>query len=276
MPRPPNALKQGVNHRGCRISWPKSAIAGPSAACANCPFRGHCLPKGLEWLQSEDRQQLIALPRVVHRGEVLYRAGQELEALYVVRAGSLKITIASPEGHEQVVRFHLAGDLVGADGLEQAIIGSNATALETTGLCELPAYQFNTLSRRFATVQHRLLKHLASQLSNAQAMLLVVGKRSAEERVATFLISLMQRLEARGFSGKELNLSMTRYDIASYLGLAVETISRAFKALQTDGLISVRARHIRLNDASKLQVLAGGRPELADCDVFSSTQRCLG
>lgn len=184
--------------------------------------------------------------------------------------------IASPEGHEQVVRFHLAGDLVGADGLEQAIIGSNATALETTGLCELPAYQFNTLSRRFATVQHRLVKHLASQLSNAQAMLLVVGKRSAEERVATFLINLMQRLEARGFSGKEFNLSMTRYDIASYLGLAVETISRAFKTLQTEGLISVRARHIRLNNASKLQVLAGGPPELADCDVFSSTQRCLG
>jgi CRP/FNR family transcriptional regulator len=142
------------------------------------------------------------------------------------------------------------------DGLQRRILNSSAIALETTGLCELPAHQLDSLSQRFAIVQHRLIKHLAGQLSSAQTMLLIMSKRTAEERVATFIVDLMQRLETRGFSGKEFDLSMTRYDIASYLGLAVETVSRAFKALESEGLVNVRARHIRIKNVAALRVLA--------------------
>jgi CRP/FNR family transcriptional regulator len=215
------------------------------------------------------------VPKVAHRGETLYQAGQGLQPLYVIKAGSVKISIASAEGDDQVVRFHLVGDLVGADGLEGPRTVSTAVALETTGLCELPTHQLDALSQRFPRVQSRLIKHLSRQLSHAQTMLLVLGKRSAEERVATFLLDLMGRLEARGLSGKELSLSMTRCDIASYLGLAVETVSRTFRGLHDKGVLSVRRRRVRLRDVGALQALAGVPPTLPDSAVFPSGQKFI-
>lgn len=229
----------------------------PTAACGGCPFRGYCLPRGLEWLHIGNRKRLITVPRVAHRGEMLYRASQYQQSLYFVKAGSVKIAIASAEGVDQIVRFLLPGDLVGADSLEGGSTVSMAIALETTGLCELPAHQLGALSQRFATVQHRLIKLLARQLSQTQTMLLVLGKQSAEERVASFLIDLKRRFDARGLSSEEFNLSMTRCDIASYLGLAVETVSRVFRRLQKQGLLSVRGRRVSLRDICALQLLAG-------------------
>lgn len=240
-----------------RLSLPGASVGAPSAAvCRDCPFRGYCLPRGLEWLHVGKPKRLMTLPKVVHRGDALYRAGQSLPPLYFIKAGSVKIAIPSATGADRVVRFHLAGELVGADGLNGSRIESTAVALETSGLCQLPAHQIEALFLRFPEVQQRLIKRLAEQLARAQAMLLIVGRQGAEERLAAFLVDLIGRLQARGSWIEELSLSMTRCDIGSYLGLAVETVSRAFRRLQAKGLVSVRGRRVGLKDIGALQALA--------------------
>ncbi len=276
MRSPPKEEERRKEDRETRLTLPGGTVNEPTAAaCSNCPFRGYCLPRGLEWLHIGNRKRLVTIPRVAHRGEVLYRAGQHQQPLYIIKAGSVKVSIASAEGEDQVVWFHLAGDLVGADGLEGRTSVSTAVALETTGLCELPPHELSALSQRFATVQHRLIRHLSGQLSHAQTMLLVLGKRSADERVASFLVDLMGRLEARGLSSQEFNLSMTRCDIASYLGLAVETVSRAFRRLQKGGLLSVYGRRVGCKDIGALRVLAGMPPELSKSQILPSDQKSI-
>jgi CRP/FNR family transcriptional regulator len=151
----------------------------------------------------------------------------------------MKTCVPTADGHEQILGFHLPGELVGLDALENENHVCGAVALETVHVCELPLAQLETMC-------HRLPGH---------AMLLLLGKRSAQERLATFLLSLAVRFRQRGFSEKEFGLSMPRDDIANYLGLARETVSRLLSRFQTDGLLSVQRRRVRIHDMDRLQTL---------------------
>jgi CRP/FNR family transcriptional regulator len=133
----------------------------------------------------------------------------------------------------------------------------SAMALETTSVCELPFSGLEDLSRQVAGLQHQLFKLVGKEISNEHSMLLMLGNRSAEERLATFLLSLSSRLHERGFSAHEFNLSMSRHDIANYLGLAVETVSRLFTRFQEEGLLEVERRHITIRDLDRLRRMVG-------------------
>jgi CRP/FNR family transcriptional regulator len=108
---------------------------------------------------------------------------------------------------------------------------------------------------------------MSKELAHDEAMLMLLGKASAEERLATFLVSLSQRFRARGFSGNEFNLSMSRHDIGNYLGLAVETVSRMFSKLQDDGVLTVHRKNIHIHDPARLRTMirADETPSVASC-----------
>ncbi len=190
----------------------------------------------------------------------MYQVGEPAHSLYAVHSGCLKTCVPAPDGHEQILGFHLPGEVVGLDGLDHGNHQCTAITMETAHVCELPLMQLERLCQRLPRLPHRLLQLIGREMASAHAMLLLLGKRSAEARLATFLLNLSARLARRGFSPREFNLTMPRDDIANYLGLARETVSRILTHFQLDGLVRVERKRIVIHDRRRLEVLANPHP----------------
>ncbi len=232
-------------------------IAALRHSCATCSLVELCLPRGL------DKAELEAMGNVVHRrppvdrGEYLFRTGDPFRSLYAVKTGSLKTFVTTETGDEQIIGFQMPGELAGLDGLGADCHMSYAVALETTYVCELPYEKLGELCRKYPSLQHEIYSLMSREIRDDQAMLLMMARRSAEDRLISFLISMSERFHRRGFSASEFNLSMSRHDIANYLGLAPETVSRLFGRFQEDGLIDVQRRRLRIRDLKGLRASLG-------------------
>lgn len=185
-------------------------------------------------------------------GEILYRSGDALSAIYAVKCGSIKTLIASSDGEEQITGFFMPGELLGFDGLDD---GHSCTAvtLERTILCKLPTTSVDQLAGQIPGLRRELFRMMSRKLNQEQSMLFLLGQRSADERVAAFLLSLSTRMRRRGLSGKAIQLSMSRHDIANYLGMAPETVSRHLGRLTDKGVISVIGRTVTVEDPAALR-----------------------
>nr|VFK54198.1 MAG: CRP/FNR family transcriptional regulator, anaerobic regulatory protein [Candidatus Kentron sp. TUN]VFK59414.1 MAG: CRP/FNR family transcriptional regulator, anaerobic regulatory protein [Candidatus Kentron sp. TUN]VFK68565.1 MAG: CRP/FNR family transcriptional regulator, anaerobic regulatory protein [Candidatus Kentron sp. TUN] len=222
-----------------------------------------CLPLGLSALELEQLMKIIDRHPPISRGEHLFETGDNHKSLYAVRSGSIKVYIPTENGEEQVHRFILPGELLGFDAIEGEKHTCAAVALETTSVCELPYRRLEKLCHSFQGLDHEIHRLFGKEISNEYDLLQLLAKKSAEVRLATFLLDLSDRLKKRGFSEREFNLSMSRHDISNYLGLAVETVSRLFARFQNDGLLMVKRRNIRLTNLTKLRELLIGAPLLA-------------
>lgn len=211
-------------------------------------------------LSSDDVERLddiVKRARPLHRGDFLFREGDRFRSLYVVKTGSVKTFAPSPEGGEQVLGFHLPGEIIGLDAIDKDAHACSAKVLETSAICELPFTRLEELTAAIPSLQHQMYRLLSKEIGQDTDMLLLLGKKNAEERLAAFLLSLSQRLHKRGLSPSDFYLSMSRHEIGNYLGLAVETVSRLFTRFQDDGLMRVDRKHIQLLDLSSLERLVG-------------------
>ena len=195
--------------------------------------------------------------RPLTRGDHLFRIGAPFQSLFAVRSGSLKTYATSEEGQEQVMGFHLPGELVGLDAIADGFHPLAARALETTSVCEIPFKDLETLSVQLPGLQRQLLRVMSQEIRDDEQNMVILGQKSAEERLASFLIGLSDRFRRRGFSATQFNLSMSRSDIGNYLGLAVETVSRLFTRFQEEGILEANRKHIRILDLARLTGLAG-------------------
>lgn len=212
-------------------------------------------------LTQEDVDRLddiVKRARPLHRGDFLFREGDRFRSLFVVKTGSVKTFAPSPEGGEQVLGFHLPGELIGLDAIDKDVHACSARVLETSAICEIPFSRLEELTAAIPSLQHQMYRLLSKEISQDTDMLLLLGKKNAEERLAAFLLSLSQRLHKRGLSPSDFYLSMSRHEIGNYLGLAVETVSRLFTRFQEDGLMRVDRKHIQLIDLPALEALVGG------------------
>ena len=227
--------------------------------CSTCHVRETCLAVGLPPFELGliDRR-LVSGRRRVQRGETLYRAGDRFDSLYALWTGFFKTSVSSRDGRDQVTGFQMGGELLGLDGIGTRRHEVDAVALEDAQLCVIPFAEFEALAREVPALQRQLLRVMSHELMRGQRMLLLLGSMSAEERLAAFLLDLAQRLGARGFSPSMLLLRMTREEIASLLGLSIETISRSFSKFQADGLLSVRNRQVCIRNPVGLQRLLDG------------------
>ncbi|TXI11791.1 MAG: cyclic nucleotide-binding domain-containing protein [Polynucleobacter sp.] len=235
-----------------RISTPES----PNK-CSTCVLGQFCLPVGLS---SDDINKIDTLvtERVrLRKGESLYRQGDELTAVYGIKFGTLKTEYALPDGREQITGFHLPGEMLGLDGIGENHYQSNAVALEDSEACVVRFSDFESLARQIPSLQHQFHKILSRELTQDQRHLLSLGSLRAEERLASFLLNLSDRLAVRGYSPTEYHLRMSREEIGSYLGIQLETVSRLFSRFTESGLIQIKQRHIKLIDMDGLMELAG-------------------
>jgi len=241
---------------------PRSAIIplrDLKAHCTSCNVRESCLPAGLQGDTIEQLDQ-VARSRVrVRKRDTLFRPGQPFSSLYAVRLGTFKTVVLAEDGREQITGYHIAGDVVGLDGIGDGPHSSQAIALEDSEVCFLHFRQLSELTQRVPQLQHNLLRLIGREITRAQAMMFSLGSTRAEERLALFLLNLAQRYQARGYSSSEFLLRMTREETASYLGLKLETVSRLFSRLQEEGFIQVQGRMVKLLDPHALKQLVGQR-----------------
>ncbi len=224
-------------------------------ACSSCNLRELCLPVGLQQEELDRLDSLVGERRNLKRGAVLYGSGDPFLSLFAVRTGFFKTRVSSEDGRDQVTGFQMAGELLGFDGIGADRHTCDAVALEDSQVCVIPFSQLERLSREFGALQRQLHKVMSREIVREHGVMMLLGSMKAEERLATFLLNLTQRLRARGFSSTRLVLRMTREEIGSYLGLKLETVSRAFSKFQDDGILEVKQRHVRVLDEAGLKHL---------------------
>ena len=239
-------------------------------ACQDCNLFQLCLPVGIDQRDLEELDRIIKRRRPVRRGEHLFQAGDPFTSIYAIRSGSIKSYAPTSDGQERVTGFHLPGELLGLGAIHAGSHPCGARALETASVCELPFSRLEELSTRIPGLQHQLLRVMSAEILHDQSLLTLLGKKGAEERLAALLISLSNRYGERGFSHHEFHLSMSRNDIANYLGLAVETVSRLFTRVQEEGLLIARRKHIRILDLPGMRALAShNRPRSASSEAHA-------
>ncbi len=226
--------------------------ASRTVACSHCNLKKLCLPKGLTQAETIQLEGAVEHARTFEPGEHLYEQGAPLRFLYIVKSGSAKSLITAADGTEQIIGFHLPGELLGLDALEHRRHTSSAIALDTTSVCALSYEHFDQLCANIPHLQHEVMMEAAKILADDHELLLVMGQKSAEERAAIFLLDVSARMKARGFSGTEFNLCMPRSDLANYLGLAPATLSRILARFEQEGVLNVNRRHIRITSLPQL------------------------
>ncbi|CAN7608190.1 MULTISPECIES: helix-turn-helix domain-containing protein [unclassified Acidovorax] len=226
--------------------------ASTTATCSQCTQRDVCFPVDLEPSQRVRLDQLSIRRIRIKRGEHLFRDGDAFKALFTVRSGFFKTGLATETGHEQVTGFQMAGEMLGLDGIVTERHMGSAVALEDSEVCAIPYTRLAELSRELPAMQQHLHKAMSREIVREHQMMLLLGSMRAQERLATFLLNLVKRLHARGFSESELVLRMTRAEIGSYLGMKLETVSRLFSRLTQEGILTVHQRHVCIADAGRL------------------------
>ena len=229
----------------------------PHIHCQDCSMSELCLPHHLDPQGLERLDTIIQRHKPLHKRDILIRAGAPLKWLYAVRSGSLKSYIIDEHGREQIIDFHLPGDLVGFDALSTGQHRSFAQSLETTMLCEIPIDSLDDLAVQLPALRRQMLRLMSDELFNGKQLVNTLNNRTAPQRLAFFLYSLSQRFAARGLSASSFRLTMTRADIASYLGLSVETVSRILSSLQDQSIIRVEQKLVHIDNITGLMEAAG-------------------
>lgn len=226
-------------------------------SCGYCAMHDVCLPASLD---SEDLKRVDAIVRdkfPLDRGDVLFHQGHSFTALYVVRSGSLKTYVDGPDGDTQILGFHLPGEIMGIGGLTGEHYPSSAEALEHSSICELPYRQLQLISDTVPALQRQLVRIISRHVVAEQEHTIMMGKQQAQRRLAIFVRSLADRHERLSRDAQLLTLSMTRSDIANYLGLVIETVSRLFSRMEADGILEVNRKSVRILRRDLLNELCG-------------------
>lgn len=222
-------------------------------ACSNCFLRDLCMPVELNADDLQKLDEVVATRSRIKQGGMLFSSGDRFTSLYAIRIGFFKTCISSEDGREQVTGFQMAGEIMGLDGIVSDHHSCNAVALEDSEVCVMPFANVEELSREFPVLQRHVHRIMSREIVRENGVMMMLGNMRAEERLAAFLLNLVQRLHARGFSQSELVLRMTREEIGSYLGLKLETVSRAFSKFVDDGIIEVKHRYVRILEPESLK-----------------------
>ncbi|VAW63076.1 Fumarate and nitrate reduction regulatory protein [hydrothermal vent metagenome] len=232
-------------------------LSALKTACQSCNLHDLCLPLGLDIGDIDQLDKIIKRNRPLQKGEFLFNSGEHFTSIYAVRSGSIKTFTESEQGDEQITGLYLPGELMGLDAIHEEKHPCSAIALETTSLCEIPFDTLEELSSQIPELHRQLFRIMSKEIASDQSLLMLMAQKSAEERLAAFLVNLSTRLKARNFSGTEFNLSMSRKDIGNFLGLTIETISRTFSRFQSDGLLSTQRKYVNIHKLDTLKEMAG-------------------
>ena len=232
-------------------------------SCAECSLHQLCLPAGVDGADLGRLDAVVQKRRPLKKGDSLFRAGDALRAVYVASEGCFKTVVVSESGEEHVLGFHLPGELFGLDAIGSGQHRCEAVALGEAQVCELPFASLAAIAAQLPSLQQQLLRVIGQSTDRDHDHVDVLSRRQASERIALFLHGLGERYRRIGRPGDDFQLPMSRDEIARYLGLVLETVSRGFSRLHDDGVIEVRGRRVRILDGATLASIAHGiEPEV--------------
>ncbi|MEQ1560716.1 MAG: fumarate/nitrate reduction transcriptional regulator Fnr [Methyloglobulus sp.] len=223
-------------------------------SCLDCRLADLCLPYGLKREEISQLTIIVKSKRPIGLDEYLYKQGEQSQSLFAVKSGSFRTFICDADGSEQTIGFYLPGELMGLDSLHNGFFSCYVVALETSTVCELPLSRLNELAVKIPGLQAQLMRIVGKEIASDHDKI-VLGHRSAQEKMASFLLMLSKRYHALGFSGTEFNLTMRRRDIANFLGLTIETVSRQLTDLTKNGIITVKQRGVHINKLDLLKAI---------------------
>lgn len=225
--------------------------------CQTCSLNSLCLPVSLQDDEVERLDDIVEKSRPLHKGDVLFRQGEPLKSIFAIRAGSLKTYTLTHDGEEQINGFYFPGELVGLAAIDDGHYPMSAKLMETTTVCEIPYERLDDLLGQMPELRRSMMRSLGREIRDDQQMLMLLSRKTAEQRIATFLLKLSSRYQARGYSATQFRLSMSRNEIGNYLGLAVETVSRIFTRFASAGLVRVEGKEIELLDLPAMNEASG-------------------
>lgn len=227
-------------------------------SCAECSLQQLCLPAGVDGEDLDRLDAVVQRRRPLQPGETLFRTGEPLGSVYVASDGAFKTVGVNEAGEELVLGFHLPGELFGLDAIGSGRHRCDAIALSESRVCELPFSSLAGVAAQLPSLQRQLLRVMGQSADRDHDHVDVLSRRQASERIAMFLLGLGERYRRIGRPAHDFRLPMSREEIARYLGLALETVSRGFSRLHEDGLIEVSRRRVRILDAAALHDAANG------------------
>jgi CRP/FNR family transcriptional regulator len=230
--------------------------AVPQIDCRNCGVYSLCVPLGLHEADMSLLERVVRRKQTYRRGEILFCTGEPFTYLYAIRSGSVKTFVSTEDGRVQVTGLRVPGQLLGLSAIEPKAYTCGAIALESTAVCKIAVDRLDEVAVKVPGIHYQMLRIMSTEIMHDEGLMLLLGARSADERLAAFLMELSARFAKRNFSATRFNLTMSRGDIGSYLGLAEETICRVFARLHQQGLIKVKRRQVELIDLSRLRALA--------------------
>lgn len=224
--------------------------------CESCSLSSLCLPLGLDTADLERFDAIIRRHPPVKKGSRLIEQGDSFTSVYSVRSGSLKQIITEGNGEAQLTNFFLPSELIGLDGIDDGHYSGSVIALETTTVCEIPFDRLDALSETLPDLRTQLFRTLSRELRHDRRMMQLLSRKTADQRLACFLLGLSDRFRRRGYSSFSFRLSMSRADIGNHLGLAVETVSRILGRFQQQQMVAVSGREVNILDMTALNRLA--------------------
>lgn len=219
--------------------------------CSQCSMQGVC-----EALSGADDDKTFIRHGRLGSGQTLFRAGEPFHGVYAVTSGAIKTYAIMDDDDAQVVEFHFPGDSVGLEAPECGSYPFTARALTETLVCRVDVCNESIPPERRQRVQSEMIHALGEQLRHQQSLSILLRTQTAEQRIATFLLSLAGPSVWTQVRGIDLHLPMSRKDIANYLGIAVETLCRLFKRMQDEGVVDSQGRHVHLTNIAALTALA--------------------
>lgn len=225
--------------------------------CESCGLYGMCQVAGLEAPVPDLIDEIVGRREPVALGADVVTAGTTFRDIFAVKSGSFKTYATLANGERQIIDFYFPGELIGLEAVSQGVYPYSVEALEASSVCRLDFTKLDLLSERLGDFQQQLISAMSTHARQMQWVPLLMGAQNAEQRTATFLLSLSARFVEHGLPGNVFKLPMSRHDIANYLGLAVETVSRMFQRFQSMDLLEVHGRHVELRSTDALRDIAG-------------------
>ncbi|MEN8170401.1 MAG: helix-turn-helix domain-containing protein [Pseudomonadota bacterium] len=244
------------------------ALASQEVACDHCGMYGMCGEAGLS-RDTQMLEQVVSRRTPLARHSPLFSAGEPFQYLYALKSGSLAAKVEDGKGGSRIVGFYFPGDLLGLDAIEDRHYHTTVVAMEKSSVCKLDYDSVPLLGEHQGSFYRELIQAMSNRMMFERWTSLLLGTQSTEQRVAAFMLYFSSQLKVRGLPHLEFRLPMTRRDIADYLGLAMETVSRALSGLQKKGVLATKGRSTQISSLQGLHKLAELTPELTALSLVS-------
>lgn len=224
--------------------------------CVSCNLNALCITDRLDHQEILLLESIVRHPSSLSKGATLYSKGERFQSVFIVKSGCIKTQITQGKKMDKVTRFYFPGDLIGLNAVNYDYYYDTATAIETSSLCQVSFEKLDKLSAKIPSLRRKILHLMSRTICDEQKMVQQLTQKNAEERIAAFLLSISNIFKVRGFSDTRFRLSMSRIEIGSYLGLTVETVSRALSRLHKIEYLVVDKREITILDFAGLYALS--------------------